>query len=143
MEEVLARYSSARSTETITKANPVCAALATVARLLGESGQARRFPNVMVKWSAGQGNWATIPWIAALDSRETSRTSEGVYVVYLFCADMSGVYLTLNQGTTRVSAAWLRRGRLLGAHRLHRNFFQRASKRTVSGVFASTFRLAS
>ncbi len=29
-------------------------------------------------------------------------TSEGVYVVYLRRADLSGVYLTLNQGTTRV-----------------------------------------
>jgi len=102
-EGVLAHYWNAKTTDTIRRDHPVCVELATVARLLGESKQARRFPNVLVKWSAGQGNWATIPWIAALDTRETSRTSEGVYVVYLFRADMSGVYLTLSQGTTRVS----------------------------------------
>jgi 5-methylcytosine-specific restriction protein A len=48
----------------------------------------------------GQGFWATIPWIAILDARETSKPSEGVYVVYLFRADMSGVYLTLSQGAS-------------------------------------------
>jgi hypothetical protein len=103
-EHVLRHYWNARHTETIAKSHPVCAQLSGAARSLAESKQVRRFPNVVVKWSAGQGNWATIPWIAALDSRETARTSQGVYVVYLFRADMSGLYLTLNQGTTQVQA---------------------------------------
>lgn len=55
-----------------------------------------------VKWSMGQGNWAKVPWIALLDERETDTTQRGVYCVYLFRQDMSGVYLTFNQGVTRL-----------------------------------------
>jgi hypothetical protein len=60
--------------------------------------------------SIGQGNWATIPWIAALDRRETRKTSEGVYVIYLFRADMTGVYLTLNQATSPVMGGYTQQG---------------------------------
>ena len=111
LEDVLVRYLKAKTNETISKDHPICSQLASIAKQLSESTQVRRFPRVVVKWSAGQGNWATIPWIAALDSRETTRTSAGIYVVYLFRADMSGLYLTLNQGTTEVQAQYGR-----GAH---------------------------
>jgi hypothetical protein len=57
-------------------------------------------PELRVKASIGQGNWATIPWIALLDNRETNTTRRGVYVVYLFREDMSGIYLKLGQGVT-------------------------------------------
>jgi MrcB-like, N-terminal domain len=57
-------------------------------------------PSIQVRWSVGQGNWARVPWIALLDSRVTDTTQRGLYCVFLFCEDMSGVYLTLNQGVT-------------------------------------------
>jgi hypothetical protein len=60
----------------------------------------KRRPNLIVR-SLGQGGWARIPWLALLDQRETKVTSSGVYVIYLFRQDMSGVYLTLNQGFTK------------------------------------------
>src|SRR5207253_5120914 len=41
-----------------------------------------------------------VPWIAFLDTRETTTAQKGVYCVYLFREDMSGVYVTLNQGVT-------------------------------------------
>lgn len=53
-----------------------------------------------VNGSVGQGNWATIPWIAFLDKRITETTQTGEYIVYLFAEDMSAVYLTFNQGVT-------------------------------------------
>lgn len=59
-------------------------------------------PSLEVKVSYGQGNWARVPWIAFLDERETTTTQRGVYPVYLFRQDMSGVYLTFNQGVTEV-----------------------------------------
>jgi hypothetical protein len=59
-------------------------------------------PNLRVKWSMGQGNWAKVPWIALLDEKETDTTQRGVYCVYLFRQDMSGVYLTFNQGVTHL-----------------------------------------
>ncbi|KHL91641.1 ATPase [Paenibacillus sp. IHB B 3415] len=54
-----------------------------------------------VQGSVGQGNWATVPWLAVLDKRITETTQHGEYIVYLFAEDMSAVYLTFNQGVTR------------------------------------------
>src|SRR5688500_5833290 len=42
-----------------------------------------RRPTLKVKWSVGKGNWASVPWIAFLDRRETNSTQYGVYPVYL------------------------------------------------------------
>lgn len=53
-----------------------------------------------VQGSVGQGNWATVPWIAIMDNRVTTSTQRGEYIVYLFSEDMSSVYLTFNQGVT-------------------------------------------
>jgi len=53
-----------------------------------------------VEGSPGKGNWATVPWIGVFDKDITTTATGGVYIVYLFKADMSGVYLSLNQGWT-------------------------------------------
>lgn len=55
---------------------------------------------LQVRASVGAGNWANIPWISILDNRITNTTQSGIYPVYLFCADGSGFYLSLNQGTS-------------------------------------------
>ena len=60
----------------------------------------RSHPRVRVSWSLGQGNWERVPWIALMDERETTSTQRGIYGAFLFPEDMSGVYLTLNQGVT-------------------------------------------
>jgi len=54
----------------------------------------------LIKSSAGAGKWANISWLSILDKTVTKSTQEGVYPVYLFRADGSGVYLSLNQGTS-------------------------------------------
>lgn len=53
-----------------------------------------------IKASAGAGNWANIPWLSITDERITNSTQNGIYPVFVFRADGSGVYLSLNQGTT-------------------------------------------
>lgn len=50
--------------------------------------------------SVGRGNWAAVPWLAVVGPDESIR--DGVYCVYLFRRDMTGVYATFNQGVTRV-----------------------------------------
>jgi len=52
--------------------------------------------------SPGKGNWTDCPWIAILDTLITDTPQSGYYPVFLFKADMSGVYLSLNQGVTEV-----------------------------------------
>src|SRR5689334_6493747 len=59
-------------------------------------------PNLKIKWGVGKGNWARVPWLAFLDDRETNSTRHGVYPVYLFREDLSGIYLALNQGIARL-----------------------------------------
>ncbi|KAA0566612.1 DUF3578 domain-containing protein [Bacillus sp. CH30_1T] len=56
-----------------------------------------------VTGSVGQGNWASVPWIAIMNKEITTSTQRGYYIVYLFSEDMSRLYLTLAQGVTETT----------------------------------------
>lgn len=56
----------------------------------------------LIKASAGAGNWADIPWLSILNPSITESTQSGIYPVYLFRSDGSGVYLSLGFGTTEL-----------------------------------------
>jgi len=58
--------------------------------------------------SPGKGNWTECPWIAILDILITKTPQSGYYPVFLFKSDMSGVYLSLNQGVTEVKENYKR-----------------------------------
>lgn len=55
-----------------------------------------------VQGSAGQGNWAHVPWAAVFDRLVTESAQDGYYLVYLVSENFSGVYLSLNQGVTSI-----------------------------------------
>lgn len=55
-----------------------------------------------VKGSAGKGDWTHTPWVAVLDPAETTSVQEGLYVVYLLSHGGKRLYLTVNQGCTRL-----------------------------------------
>ncbi len=57
----------------------------------------------VVTGSVGQGNWATVPWIAIMNRAITTSTQRGYYIVYLFSEDMSRLYLTFAQGVTETT----------------------------------------
>jgi len=57
--------------------------------------------NYLVTGSAGQGNWAEIPWVCVFDKDITKSAQHGYYIVYLFNSEMKGIYLSLNQGWTQ------------------------------------------
>jgi len=59
--------------------------------------------DVRVKPSIGIGNVAAVPWICVFLGENTTRS--GYYLVYLFAADGSAVYLSWNQGVTETPAA--------------------------------------
>jgi hypothetical protein len=65
-----------------------------------------------VRVSGAAQNLPRIAWIAVLNPEVTTTAQQGLYVVYLFDASISRVYLTLNQGVT--------------AHRLHVQQIDRA-----------------
>jgi predicted RNA-binding protein with PUA-like domain len=99
IERVFASYLNARS-ELFTAAHPAVQAVKAVGRVLESSEVLRKRPQIQTAASAGMGNWAAVPWIAHMDRRETTSTQRGVYCVWLFRKDMTGLYLTLNQGVT-------------------------------------------
>lgn len=58
-------------------------------------------PNIYhVAVSVGIGRWAEIPWVSIFIKNLTTSATRGYYIVYLFSADGSGVYVSLNQGWT-------------------------------------------
>jgi hypothetical protein len=111
-ELLLARYGDARTREKFGKNTEVWKAGDRLQKGLAESQPVRERLNLQVEFSAGRGNWAAVPWIALLDGRETDTTRRGLYCVYLFREDMSGVYLTFMQGVTEsVEALGRKQGR--------------------------------
>ncbi len=57
-------------------------------------------PDIVTKWGLGKGVWANVPWIALLNTKVTTSTQSGTYVVLLIAEDLSAIYATLNQGIT-------------------------------------------
>src|ERR1700687_3141905 len=99
LEEALKQYPTARNAP-FAGTHPVNAVFHSLTQSLQSSDRVKDFPNLRVRFSTGQGNWARVPWIAILDDRKTTTTQSGVYCVFLFREDGSGVYLTLAQGVT-------------------------------------------
>jgi 5-methylcytosine-specific restriction enzyme B len=89
LEYFLATYPSTRSTVTFGKHNDLKNGLNLLRSALEALPAVRAHPRVRVSWSAGQGNYARVPWIALMDERETTSTQRGTYCVFLFTEDMS------------------------------------------------------
>lgn len=68
-------------------------------------------PPYLAEGGAGQATWAEVPWLAILDRSVTTSVEHGYYVVYLFKANMEGVYLSLNQGWTQYQRQFARTAR--------------------------------
>lgn len=65
--------------------------------------------DLIVKGSMGQGNKSDYPWVAILNKKVNRTTQKGIYLVYLFKKDMSGFYLSLNQGITHFEKVYKRK----------------------------------
>lgn len=73
----------------------------------------------IVRASVGQGNWASVPWIAVLHPAITTSTQNGIYPVLLFHPDMESVEVTIAQGVTKLREA-------LGRQKSYEQLQQRA-----------------
>ena len=56
--------------------------------------------DLRTKGSMGNGNKGDFPWISIRNVNISDSITHGLYIVYLFKKDMSGFYLTLDQGIT-------------------------------------------
>lgn len=59
-----------------------------------------------IEGSVGKGEISEIPWICVFDKDITESAQTGFYIVYLFRADLSGFYISLNQGWTQYEKAF-------------------------------------
>lgn len=101
--EILDRYAAVRRDGVdgpFGRSHPLWRAFNGFAESIRGIDSVRGRTELNVKWSAGQGNWARVPWTALMYPGETQSTQRGVYAVFLFREDMSGVYVTWNQGVT-------------------------------------------
>lgn len=102
LQYILDNFQTSKNTEQFNSNNSIWKKFEELVRTINKSKLIQDYPNIKVEWSIGRGNWARVPWIAFLDNRETNTTQSGIYGVFLFREDMSGVYITYNQGVTRI-----------------------------------------
>jgi 5-methylcytosine-specific restriction protein B len=100
LDDLLASYVKVRTTQPFNAQNTIAKMFDALRDSLANCEALKKHAHVNIKTSYGKGNWASVPWISFLDYRETKSTQEGVYGVYLFREDMSGVYLAYMQGIT-------------------------------------------
>lgn len=98
LETVLARYEEARSGEPFGREHPLWETFRALRDEVARLPAVTSRPTLEVGWSAGGGQWARVPWVALLDTRETRTPRRGLHVAFLFRQDLSGVYLVLTQG---------------------------------------------
>ena len=96
--DVLKNYLNRTSTKRVSSADEV-SIFQTIPSVIREI-LADRKDEFKIEGSIGQGHLADVPWICVLDKEVTETPQRGIYIVLLFSADMSGVYLSLNQGVT-------------------------------------------
>jgi hypothetical protein len=99
---ILEKYPSARATTPFGGPHEIQKLFQDLRVRVADLSFIKNNPNLVVKSSYGKGNWAAVPWLAVLDTRETSTTQDGTYVVLLFREDGQGCHLKLAQGVTKV-----------------------------------------
>jgi len=100
-EQVLGQYLSARSGKAFGGSHPIWQLFIKIKTAIESLPLLQDRRTLRVVPSVGKGNWARVPWLAVIDSREKDAPRGGVYCVFLFREDMTGVYATLNQGVTK------------------------------------------
>jgi 5-methylcytosine-specific restriction protein A len=61
---------------------------------------------LVLKGSAGQGNWARGPWVGIFNPIVTRSAQAGYYVCFLFREDMKGLYLCLDQAMAEAKESY-------------------------------------
>lgn len=102
-EQILTQYLPAKSGGGFGGGHPLWKTFTKLKNALEALPSLAQRRTMRVEWSIGKGNWAGVPWAAIIDSRQAEAPRRGIYVVFLFREDMTGVYATLNQGVTKLT----------------------------------------
>ncbi len=65
--------------------------------------------DLIITGSCGNGQKTDFPWVAVFNKKVATSATRGIYIVYLFRKDMSGFYLSLNQGITHFGNKYKRK----------------------------------
>lgn len=98
MQFILETYPQLRRSRSYSRTNDQWKAFLAIRTKLLQSSAIKERHHIQIQASIGTGNWAKVPWIALMDSRETTTTRQGIYTIFLFSEEGSSVYLTVNQG---------------------------------------------
>ena len=82
------------------RSNPVYPIICDQIPLLLKSELFPMRKDLLFTGSCGVGQKTDYPWVAVFNTNITRSATKGLYIVYLFKKDLSGFYLTLNQGIT-------------------------------------------
>ena len=99
LERFMRSWVKARHEQAYAAHSPITSPLDELRLLLQEHLAQQAREHLQIEWSVGRGHWAHVPWLALMDERETTHARAGLYVTYLFCEDMSAVYVALVHGT--------------------------------------------
>ena len=116
-KEILDNYVAGREKyDTVDKVPHIHALLAGVnGKLPLAIGEEANLPNnFKVRGSIGQANITHTPWLGVFDESITTSAQTSYYIVYLFQKDMSGVYLSLNQGWMQYDKRYRPRSKAIG-----------------------------
>src|SRR4029077_13045189 len=72
LEGILAGYPSARRSDHFSGEHPLFETALTAKQLIDSSPIFAEWSNLLTRVSFGRGNWASIPWLAIMDERETT-----------------------------------------------------------------------
>ena len=101
LEEILTHYEDARKQNFVN--NPLVHSLKhdfpAYLKKITDNSNKYRFDG-----SAGQGNFAYVPWVAVYNKTVTESIQKHYHVIYLFREDMKGVLSVLNQGITDIKS---------------------------------------
>ena len=109
IETILRKYGTFRSTMRFSGSHEISQLFGTLRTEIEGLDSVKANPNLEVKSSYGKGNWAAVPWVAILDTRETSTTQNGTYVVILFSEDGMQCQIKLGQGVTEIQKIFKRK----------------------------------
>lgn len=102
IERLLELYPVARSSSPFKGPHQVQSLFKSLQQEISELPIIANNPDLQVNYSYGKGNWADVPWIAILDSRLTTTTQDGTYIVLLFAKGGEVCSLKIGQGVTKL-----------------------------------------
>ena len=109
IQRILREYPTARTTTQFAGEHAIRRAFRELKEQVENLEVVRANPNLRVHFSIGQGNWSITPFLAILDTRNTTTTQRGTYVVFIFRANGEALDLKLGQGVHEVRQEFGRR----------------------------------